>query len=466
MSSSFKDLKGPTTIPLIGNLHQIKFNDLHIQIEKWTEEYGPIFRIKLGPVKITIMTDPEMIQAVLRKRPEGFRRIQKIDDVFSGIGMKGVFNAEGEEWYKHRALIAKGLDLKHQQAYFPSILNSTKRLLNKWKGVSEGSEPYNIQHDFLRFTVDVTTTLAFGRDLNTLEQQGEIIQDHLEKIFPMLFKRISSPIPLWKYYKTKTDREFDHSLSEIENFIAEVIADGRQRIANDPVLETVPTNILEALIVASKQDEVITDREIKGNLLTVLVAGVDTSTYTLAWIIYHLCKYPALQDKIREEANLILGKEEHITVYEQLSSLPYTDALTYESMRLKTVSPMLLHEANEDVFIKDYEVKKGEIVLIESRYACKHMDHFVNPLEFDIERWINKAPNRSEKGHDLQAYIPFGSGPRFCPGRNLAQLELRMVLSMLVKNFKIEMITKEEDVKELRTFTVMPSLFYVKLTKV
>lgn len=466
MSILYKERKGPKSIPVIGNLHQLEISDMHNQLEKWAEEFGYVYRIKLGPTKLTVVTDPEMIQAILKNRPEGFRRMQKMDNVFSEIGMKGVFNVEGKEWYKHRKLIAKGLDVKHQQRYFPSILKSSDRLLNKWNKIAETEEEYNIQQDFLRFTVDVTTNLAFGYDMNTLEQDGDVIQNHLEKIFPMLFKRINAPIPIWKYYKTKSDKAFELALSEIDKFVEKLILEGKERLVNHPELAENPTNILEALLVAANEDKDITDYEVKGNLLTILMAGEDTTAYTLAWAVYYLCKYPEVQEKLRNEANRVLNTGNFIEDYNQLNSLPFTDALTMETMRLKPVAPLLLLQANEDITVKDHLFKKGDELVLESRFACKHMDHFLNAAEFDLGRWINRVPNKSEEGHNLQAYLPFGSGPRFCPGKNLAQLELRMVLSMLVKNFKIEMVTKEEDIKEIKAFTLMPSLFHVKLSKI
>lgn len=462
---SYKERKGPKKIPVIGNLHQIKITDMHNQLERWAEEFGYVYKFQLGGTKLTVVTDPEMIQEILKNRPEGFRRMQKMDIIFSEIGMKGVFNVEGEEWYKHRKLIAKGLDIKHQQHYFPAIITSAQRLLNKWN-VQTKSETYNIQEDFLRFTVDVTTNLAFGYDMNTLEQEGDVIQNHLGKIFPMIFKRINSPISTWKYYKTKKDKEFENALKEIDKFIQQLITEGKERFKNNPNLKENPTNILEALLVAADEDKSITDYEVKGNLLTILMAGEDTTAYTLAWAVFYLSKYPEIQQELRKDINDLLGEEKYITDYEQLSKLEKLDALIFETMRLKPVAPLLLLQANEDITVKEHIFHKGDNLVMQSRYACKHAEHFFNAKEFDLNRWLDKPTNKPVEGHNIQAYMPFGSGPRFCPGKNLAQLELRMVLSLLIRNFQVELVTPEDQIQEIKAFTMMPSKFNIKITSV
>lgn len=464
MPLTYNDLPGPKGLPIIGNLHNIELNNMHNQLEGWAAEYGPVYKLILGPSKLTIITDPEISLQILRERPHTFRRMKKMDEILREDGVKGVFNAEGEEWKAHRRLVTKGLDVKHQQQFFPELLVSVERLYKKWTKAAEQQKTVDIQDDLVRFTVDVTTSLAFGYKTNTLEEEGDVIQEHLAKIFPMIFKRINAPIPLWRYFKTKKDHEFDHAVVEINKFIDELIVVGKERLNHQPELREKPQTFLESLIVAAEDEESLSDEDVKGNLLTILMAGEDTTAHSLAWCIYLLASHPEIQEKMHAEAAKKLNGN-WMEDYGLHSQFPYIEAVAMESMRIKPVAPITLYEPLKDVEINEYHFKKGSRLLIETRYVNMTDDYFTESQKFNPDRWINPPKGKCLMGHDTRGYMPFGSGARFCPGKNLAMLEMKLVLSMLVKNFTFTLKEPQHEVKEIMAFTMMPEVFDVQLSK-
>lgn len=114
-------LPGPRGLPLLGNLLHLSPAKFHRVIGKWSDEYGSIFKIKLGSIPIVIITDPEAIQFVLKNRPEKFRRSAKMDVVMRELGVLGVFNAEGEEWKRQRKLVSQALNLNHVKTFFQHL---------------------------------------------------------------------------------------------------------------------------------------------------------------------------------------------------------------------------------------------------------------------------------------------------------------------------------------------------------
>ena len=104
MAITFKGLKGPKGYPVIGSLHMIELGNMHNQLEGWADEFGMVYKLILGPSKLTVITDPNIIQEVLRQRPDKFRRMAKMDGVLSEAGIDGVFNAEGDRWKAHRRI--------------------------------------------------------------------------------------------------------------------------------------------------------------------------------------------------------------------------------------------------------------------------------------------------------------------------------------------------------------------------
>lgn len=459
----FKDLPGPKGIPFFGSAFDMDLNSMHNQFEEMAEEYGQVYKIKLGPVKMAIVSNPKIIQYVLRERPEGFIRMKKLDKILRAEGIHGVFNAEGDDWKMHRRMVTKGLDVKHQKAFFDKMLISVDRLHAKWKKAADSGEEIDIQQDFLRFTVDITTTLAFGFEMNTIEEKGGVVQDHMEKIFPMIFKRINAPIQWHKLIRRKDDREFDKALEAINAMIDQWIIDGRKRLEDHPELKEKPSNFLEAILLEAEQEEDFGDKEVKGNLVTVLLAGEDTTAHTLTWTIYLLTKHVEYQAKLQKEIDEILGNQRCIQEFEATHRFKFLESIAYETMRLKPVAPILLFEPLVDVEIDGYQFNKGTRILIHSRYAAMQEENFTNGKSFYPERWMkeSKCPM-----HSMEAYIPFGGGPRFCPGKNLALLEMKLVLAMLFKNFDVEMVTPHEDITEIMAFTMMASDFKVRLKNI
>ncbi|MGH8568982.1 MAG: cytochrome P450, partial [Gammaproteobacteria bacterium] len=185
---------------------------------------------------MVVITDPEINQTILRNRPKLYRRLDTIETVFREMGITGVFSAEGEDWKRQRRLTAHALDAQHLLQFVPTLIKVTGRLRNRWNAAAVRQSAVDVQQDLMRYTVDVTTNLAFGYDMNTLEKEGDVIQEHLEKIFPMLNRRINAPILYWRYFKLPADRELDKSLVAIRGTITGFVTRGRERLAQNPEL--------------------------------------------------------------------------------------------------------------------------------------------------------------------------------------------------------------------------------------
>lgn len=461
MAVTVKDLPGPKGLPIIGNLTKIDLPNLHRQIEEWSDQYGDVFRLDLGISNQMVITRPSLIQKVSAERPETFLRVVKMSEIIKAGGVHGVFNAEGEEWKRHRNVVTKGLDVKHQQAFYPSLIKKVEILYNKWdKAAAEGS-PVHVQHDLLRFTVDVTSSLAFGYEINTMEQEGGVIQEHLEKIFPMIFKRINMPIPWYKIVKTKADREYEVAINEMKKTVGVFIENATKRIAENPELRENPTNLIESIIVAAEDEGRFSMEEVRGNLMTLLMAGEDTTALTITWMIHLLLDLPEIQEKLRQEADAVLGTQRWVENYADNAKLKFTEAVAFESMRFKPIAPIILHEAANDIELEGIAIKKGQKVLTQHRFAAMKDEFFTKANDFHPERWLKESRCPV---HNTDAFTPFGAGPRFCPGRNLAILEIRGVIAMLFKNFEMERINGPE-VKEIMAFTMTPTDFAIRLKK-
>lgn len=461
MSINVKHLKGPKGYPLVGMTPKLDLNNLHNQLEGWAKEFGDVFNLDLGYTSQTVVSRPSIIHKIFANRPEGFIRMKKMDGILKEGGVHGVFNAEGDEWRLHRKIVAKGLDVKHQKEFYPLMLSTVEKLYNKWAKNAENGDVFDIQRDLLRFTVDITATLAFGFKMNTLEQEGSAIQDHMEKVFPMIFKRINQPIQWHRLYKNRADKEFEVAVEEMKKLVEEFISSGIERLKSNPELKDNPSNLLESILIAAEEEKDFTLKEVRGTLLTLLMAGEDTTAHTLIWILYLLTMHTDVQKGIREEVDRILGEDKWLKEYKANNEFHFIEGVAHESMRFKPVAPIMVFQAAKEMNIEEFCFKKGQKIITNYRPGALNDDYFTDAQNFNPKRWLkeSKCPV-----HNMEAFAAFGGGPRYCPGRNLAILEIKMVIAMLFKNFNVEMVTEHKDIHEIMAFAMMASDYKVRLT--
>lgn len=456
-----KDLPMPKGKFISGNLSDFSKENKHQIIEEWVKEVGELFKISLMGKKFVVSANPDFNAQILKERPLKFRRFSKIKEVMEEMGIYGVFSAEGNQWKQHRRITAEALSLKNVKAYFPTIKQMTERLHKRWNNVNN-NEVIDIQQEMMLYTVDITTFIAFGYDTNTLESDGDVIQNHLKKIFPMLNKRMTAPLPLWRYYKTKKDKELDLALKGTEELIDEFIQTTKKRLDEQPELKENPTNFLEALLVEQEKDKSFTDKDVYGNVFSMLLAGEDTTSNTISWAMYYLSQYPEVKQKIREEADTILKNEKLPSTSEQLDALKYTEAVSLEALRIKPTTPMLIMEPNEDVVIQNLNIPKGTTIILQNKVAQTDAHHFFDPEKFIPERWMtNGCP--ANVNHNPDVIHVFGGGPRYCPGKNLAIHEMKMALAMICKNFDFDLVVDTKEIKELFAFTMYPENLKMKI---
>jgi cytochrome P450 len=434
---------------------------MHQLAERWSERYGPIYRFDIGRRRIVVISDPDVINTVLRDRPDGFRRWSEIESITEEMwGTAGVFAAEGEDWRRARRLAVTALNTNHLQRYFEIVATCTRRLHGRLKSEARRGTSIEIGAALSSFTVDVTSALAFGRDLNTLERGDDGLQEHLHRVFHTSNRRLLAPFPYWRTVKLPADRALDRSMAVLRPAVISFIDDARERIAARPELREAPENFLEGMVAAQEKEGVFTDDEILANVLTLLLAGEDTTSHTMAWTIWSLSTEPAVQARWAAEADDVLGEDLYPSAYETVERLPYGEGVLREAMRLKSVAPIGSAEPLADTELAGIAMPAGTRILLLTRQAgLRDVDR---APEFRPERWL-----KDEEGEapEQKAFLTFGAGPRFCPGRNLAFLEAKTALAMIARNFEISLDSTAGPVTELLGFTMSPKGLRVRLSE-
>lgn len=463
------DLPGPRGLPLLGMLHRWRVARAHLLLEQWAREHGPIYRMRLGPQTLVVVSQADAMMTVLRERPQGFRRHFAVRPVFREMGIDGLFSAEGDDWRRQRPLVMRALDPGHLRRFFPVIVTATERLRARWMVSAVTGTPVDVRADLTRYTVDVTCSLAFGTDVATLTRDDpDPLQQDLDRIFTGIAHRINSLWPSWRWFRTRTDRDIERSLRAASHAVQGFIERARTEMRARPSLRDEPEHLLHALLAANEEDR-LSDQELHGNVMTLLLAGEDTTSNTIAWALHLLSMHPEVLRAARTEALDALGGESggrtgHSVLhdFDSLRSLPLIEGVVLEALRLKPVAPLNMFTALRDTELMGTRIPARTLVCILKRPPATDPAAFGEPLSFRPQRWLagqaaasgSGSATESVGGGGRRAFMPFGGGPRFCPGRYLALLEAKMVLTTTLASFDLGAC--DQRVSERMSMTMQP----------
>ncbi|MCS0602101.1 cytochrome P450 [Streptomyces sp. LP11] len=460
------DLPEPPGLPLLGHVPAlVRGPAMHRVLYAWRESYGPTFRIRLGRTTAVVISSPDIIATMLRERPETFRRARAMSELIKEIGGHGLFDAEGDEWRRLRPLAIRGLKTAYLRNAFDTITRSAARLRDQWMAAATG-ERIPVLDDLMRYTLEVAVGLTMGHDLDAIGRRDEPgPHQQLSLVLDTLTRRMNSPLPYWRWVRLPADRRTEAAVTQLSELIKERYADAEQRVRTGKQ----PDNYVESLAEAClRNGDRISEQDVTGSVLNMIVAGEDTTAATAAWAMHYLATHPQVQERVRAEAAEVLGRDHYPADTTALSRLTYAEAVVNEVIRLRPASPFLMMETTTDTTVTDgrteLRIDRGTVLVPLLTYGSdSDPERFPDPGVFDPDRWLSAAARQPSHA---QGFLPFGSGPRFCPGRNLALMESTLIVSMACHNFVIDPDTSAGPVGERVTFAVLPTRLGVRLSPI
>jgi cytochrome P450 len=214
------------------------------------------------------------------------------------------------------------------------------------------------------------------------------------------------------------------------------------------------------LVARDEHGRPYSDEVIMANAIGMLVAGEDTTANSISWAIHHLCDRPDLMARLQGEADAVLDGQEVAETPSQVEELNCAGAIASEALRTRPVVAWHSYEANVDSVLGDVRLPRGTPVIIVSRPTLHQACPAESVAAFAPDRWLGSDASSARK-----ADFAFGDGPRICPGRSLAFLEMRLALSMLARSFDIERVGRADGVKEVSRFTMVPEGLRVRLRR-
>lgn len=433
----FKTPKGPKGKLLTGNLAEFRA-DPPAFLERMATEYGDVAKFRLGPLKnVFLVSNPDMIKQILVTKQKNF---VKSDDfkALKPIFGEGLLTSDKDFHMRQRRLIQPAFKKSHIMDYGQDMIDITNDYLSTWKDEEERI----ITNDMMNITLGIICKTMFNMDF---KEGYKVIGKPLETALILAVKRMRSlkKMPLW--VPTKLNRDTKKAIRELDSVVLEII----QKRRKDPVKHEDMIGIL-----MDARDDVdgigMTDKQVRDEVMTIFIAGHETTANALSWTLYLLSQHPEAEEKLFSEIESVLGKKPPAP--SDFMKLTYTQNLIWESLRLYPPSFVTSRKVDKDVEIGEYRFKKGDMILV-SQYAMhRKAEYFQDPESFIPERFENNFIKTIPK----YAFFPFGGGPRVCIGNHFAIMEAALVLVSVAQRFKFKLAPNHHPIKTFPSITLRP----------
>ncbi|XP_076900559.1 abscisic acid 8'-hydroxylase 3-like [Bidens hawaiensis] len=401
-------------------------------MNKRQQRYGKVFKSYVLGRYMVFTTGREASKMLLTGK-DGMVSLNLFTTGQKVLGPNSLLQMNGEDHKRLRRLIAEPLSIDGLKKYFHFINELAVQMFDEWP-----ARKVLVLEEASTFTLKVIGNMIMS--LEPTGEEQEKFRDYF-KIISSSFASLPFNIPGTAFYRGMKAR--DGMFEMLDRIIA------RRRNGSD-----LQQDFLGSLISkeGSEDDEKLNDAQMKDNILTLLIAGHDTTTAALTWLVKFLGENPAALDKLRNEHMEIRSKREFGSslTWSEVNNMPYTAKVVSETLRRATILPWYSRKAAQDFEINGYSIKKGWSVNLDVVSIHHDPQAFADPYKFDPSRFDD--PLRSF------SFLGFGNGPRMCPGMNLAKLEISIFIHHLVCRYKWKPLEKDDSVQP--TLVRMPKNKY------
>jgi cytochrome P450 len=416
-------------LPVIGNL--LAFRKDRLGLQDLAAELGPIARLQLVHIPIYSVTDADIAKEVLVDQAASFKKSRGLQFLAPVLG-EGLLTAEGETHKRHRKLLAPAFAPKRLSAYGEVMVEETVRQLTKWRG----GKNVDLAHEMMELTLAIAGRTLFGADVRG---DAEDVSRGLELAMRSMAQSLGSPIQLGYEWPLPRHLKMRRAVKMLDAVVYRLIAEGRVR-------GTDAGDVLSMLLLARDEDgSGLTDVQIRDEVMTLLLAGHETTANTLTWTWYELGRNPDALARLEAELAEVIGGRP--VTADDLPRLPWNLAVLEEAMRLHPPAYTVGREATAEVTLGGHVLPAKSIVLINIRGIHRRADYWASPQAFRPERMLPDAKKARPRHH----YLPFGAGPRVCIGSHFALLEAQLMLATLVQQSKIRTLATRVEPEPLVT---------------
>jgi cytochrome P450 len=412
-------------------------------LERVWRTYGDIGCSRFGPIRSYFVIHPDHVQHVLQERNRNYVKGPIIARTKVLVG-EGLFTSEGDFWRRQRRLAQPAFHRARIAAFADMMIACGREMLDGWEGAAASGTTFDLAAETSRVTLRVVGKALFSLDLQgEAASVGEALVEARDFVTHRTFKLLIPP--MWA--PTARIRRYRSALAVLDDMVLRIIHERRR--ASDP---GAAEDLLGMLIAARDEEtgEGMTDRQLRDEVMTFVLAGHETTAVSLAWIWYLLARHPAVEHHLRDEVATTLGVR--APTLDDLPRLPYARMVVEESMRLYPPVWAFGRQALEEDQIGGYRIAAGAPLNVFPWLTHRHPDFWPDPGRFDPERF---APERAAARHRF-AYLPFSGGPRLCIGNEFALMEAVLLLAMTVQRYRVALADPERPIEPDAKVTLRP----------
>jgi cytochrome P450 len=400
-------------------------------------EFGDIAHYHVGPLHVYQLNHPDFARQVLVEEPEKFYKARLIKQAFGPFAGQGLLTSDGAVWRQQRKLIQPAFHHGQLVTYAAVMVGHALRMIDS---LDDGAV-VEIQEEMARLTLAIVVQTLFGADVTRdAKEVGRLMVAVLDSANDRLNRILR--LPSW--VPTRRNLHEKRALARLDALLDSFVA--AHRASSEP-----PADLLSVLLAATDEDSGsrMSDRQLHEEMMTLFLAGHETTAMALTWTWYLLSQHPEVEEKLVSEVSGVLrGRAPTVA---DLAQLPYTEMVVRESMRLYPPAAGFAREPIEDVRIGGYVVPRGSLVTVNTYALHRDPRFFEEPERFDPERfgagWEERIPR--------YAFLPFGGGPRVCIGNGFAMMETRLILAAVAQRCHLSLEPGQE-ITPVQLVTVRP----------
>jgi cytochrome P450 len=424
---------GPKPRFLIGNMPLASPDPLPI-FSAWAAEFGDIFYYRAAWLHVYFLNHPDLIEEVLVRNYKNFLKDRVIRNSRWFFG-EGLLTNEGDSWLRQRRLSQPAFHRERVSSYATIMTSYTQQMLAHW----QDGETLDIHREMMRLTLQIVVRALFNVEAEETAEISSALNLIMSNTTGI---RILFP-PIARYLPTPRMISFRRAVARMDHTVYSIIAQHRDNKIDSG-------DLLSMLISARDEDgSRMSDRQLRDEVLTFLIAGHETTALTLTWTWHLLAQHPAVERKLHQELDSLLGGR--VPEFSDLPALTYTERVIRESMRLYPPAWSLARTVISDFELRGYRIPAGANVVMSQWIMHRNPTYFADPQTFDPDRW---SPEKAQKLPRF-AYFPFGGGPRQCIGSSFAMMEATLLLATIAQSFQLRPVP-DHPVIPIPSFTLRP----------
>jgi cytochrome P450 len=388
--------------------------------------FGDVFRFQVGPLTFHLVAHPDHVKHVLLDHQKNYPRSWYYDRAKVGAG-EGLVTTEGAAWKRLRRMAQPAFHVQMVAALAGLMTETTVAMLGRWREHARaGGGPLDVSAEFMALALRIACRALMGIDLGgDADRVAPAVTEALGYVEHRLSHLLAPPPAV----PTPRNLRFRRAMRTLDGVVFDVIARRRESPESDA------GDLLSMLLAA--RDEAngsgLSDRELRDQVFTFLVAGYETTAVALSWTVALLDRHPEADRQLRDEVSAVLGGR--TPTIEDLPRLDYTRRVVEEALRLYPPVYGLVRDAREVDVIGGFRIPARSMIVLSPYVTHRHPDFWPDPEVFDPDRF---TPERSA-GRPRFAWYPFLGGPHQCIGQDFAMMEATLVIAMLAQNVRLRL---------------------------